>query len=168
MPKSGSNMKSKAQKAVVSDAMIKASETTELDLTSGTYKASESKKRIKKIFKALFVVFTAGIAYGVITGWLGFGIPCPFHFFTGLKCPGCGVSRMFISLIKFDFQSAFYANRLLFITFPVILCLIGVNLFRYISVKPMRVSRTENIIYIILTSLFLIFGAVRNVPGVNW
>lgn len=126
------------------------------------------KERRNKVLRAFAVLAVAGVLYGLITGWLGFGIPCPVHYFTGFKCPGCGVSRMFISLMKLDFKSAFEANRLLLVTLPVIASLLFVYFFRYIKTGSRKISKAENIIYIVLIILFLIFGVVRNFPVINW
>lgn len=126
------------------------------------------KERRNKVLRAFAVLAVAGVLYGLITGWLGFGIPCPVHYFTGFKCPGCGVSRMFISLMKLDFKSAFEANRLLLVTLPVIASLLFVYFFRYIKTGSRKISKAENIIYIVLIILFLIFGVVRNFPAINW
>ncbi|HIU50223.1 MAG TPA: DUF2752 domain-containing protein [Candidatus Limousia pullorum] len=126
------------------------------------------KERRNKVLRAFAVLAAAGVLYGLITGWLGFGIPCPVHYFTGFKCPGCGVSRMFISLMKLDFKSAFEANRLLLVNLPVIASLLFVYFFRYIKTGSRKISKAENIIYLMLIILFLIFGIVRNCPGINW
>lgn len=126
------------------------------------------KERRNKVLRAFAVVVSAGVLYGLITGWLGFGIPCPVHYFTGFKCPGCGVSRMFISLMKLDFKSAFEANRLLLLTLPVIVILLSVYFVRYVRTGSKRISKTESLIYIVLIVLFLVYGIVRNLPAVNW
>lgn len=126
------------------------------------------KERRNKVLRAFAVVVSAGVLYGLITGWLGFGIPCPVHYFTGFKCPGCGVSRMFISLMKLDFINAFEANRLLLLTLPVIVILLAVYFVRYVRTGSKRISKTESLIYIVLIVLFLVYGIVRNLPAVNW
>jgi len=125
------------------------------------------KERRNKVLGTFAVLAVAGVLYGLITGWLGFGIPCPVHYFTGFKCPGCGVSRMFISLMKLDFKSAFEANRLLLVTLPVIASLLFVYFFRYIKTGSRKIFKAENIIYIVLIISFLIFGVVRNFPAIN-
>lgn len=125
------------------------------------------KERRNKVLGTFAVLAVAGVLYGLITGWLGFGIPCPVHYFTGFKCPGCGVSRMFISLMKLDFKSAFEANRLLLVTLPVIASFLFVYFFRYIKTGSRKISKAENIIYIVLIISFLIFGVVRNFSAIN-
>ena len=55
-------------------------------------------------------------------------IPCPFHFITGLYCPGCGITRMIKSILKLDFYQAFRYNQLLFILLPFFIIII-IDLF---------------------------------------
>lgn len=43
------------------------------------------------------------------------GIGCPFHFFTGIPCCGCGMTRACISLLRLDFPSAFLYHPLCFL-----------------------------------------------------
>lgn len=45
---------------------------------------------------------------------------CPFSFFLGISCPGCGMTRAFLSLLQFDFAQAFYYHPL----FPLVIALV--------------------------------------------
>lgn len=45
-------------------------------------------------------------------------IGCPIRWFTGISCPGCGMSRAFFSLLRLDFAGAFRYHPLIY---PVIL-----------------------------------------------
>lgn len=42
------------------------------------------------------------------------GIGCPIKFITGISCPGCGMTRAWISALHLDFKSAFYYHPLFF------------------------------------------------------
>ena len=42
-----------------------------------------------------------------------YSIPCVFNLITGYYCPGCGITRMFISIYKLDFYQATVNNILL-------------------------------------------------------
>lgn len=57
------------------------------------------------------LVFIAAIP--VVAFYLIFG--CPFRFFTGISCLGCGMSRALLCLLQFDFVSAFKFHPLIFI-----------------------------------------------------
>lgn len=43
-----------------------------------------------------------------------FKIPCPIYFFTGISCPGCGMTRALFSLFQLDFGMAFYYHPLIY------------------------------------------------------
>jgi len=43
------------------------------------------------------------------------GITCPIKFVTGVSCPGCGMTRAWLSLLHFDFAKAVYYHPLFFI-----------------------------------------------------
>lgn len=53
--------------------------------------------------KLIFTLFYVGI---LIVFW-GFKIPCIFNTVFGVPCPGCGMSRAFFSVLRFDFAAAF-------------------------------------------------------------
>ena len=42
-------------------------------------------------------------------------VGCPLRFFFGLCCPGCGMTRAALSILKLDFLSAFHYHPLIFI-----------------------------------------------------
>lgn len=41
-----------------------------------------------------------------------FSIPCLFKALLGIECPGCGMTRAYISLFRLDFRQAFAYNRM--------------------------------------------------------
>ena len=45
-------------------------------------------------------------------------IPCIWKILYGFHCPGCGLTRAFISLLELDFKKAFESNWLIFIIMP--------------------------------------------------
>lgn len=42
-------------------------------------------------------------------------IGCPLRFFTGICCPGCGMTRALWYCLRFDFVTAFHMHPLIFI-----------------------------------------------------
>lgn len=42
------------------------------------------------------------------------GIGCFIKHFTGIPCPGCGITRALFALLRLDFASAFNYNPLIF------------------------------------------------------
>lgn len=92
-------------------------------------------------------------------------IPCIFNKITHFYCPGCGVTRMIISLIKMNFYQAFRYNPLLFLSLPFIL-------FFSIDVLCKWFKDKENYLYkkisektwISLLIMVIIYGILRNIP----
>ena len=85
-------------------------------------------------------------------------LKCFFNELTGLYCPGCGITRLIISVLKLDFYQAFRYN-------PLVFCLIilgsiyaGYSLIRYKKIKPLG-----NRISIILVVVIIIFSILRNI-----
>ena len=87
-------------------------------------------------------------------------IPCLFHKITGLYCPGCGVTRMFLSLFKLDFYQAFRYNQFIFIMLPF-----GILLFidKIIKRENSLYKKIPNYVWYIIIILLIIFGIIRNI-----
>ena len=113
----------------------------------------------------MLLIPLALLIYYVIVRIAGFGIPCVIHAATGFKCPGCGVSRMLMALLKLDFRSAFLENRLLFILLPLILFIVIRAAYLYVTQKKAAktASAVMNIIYTALICVLLVWGVLRNI-----
>lgn len=72
--------------------------------------------------KETLTVFGCTLLYGLLA-YL-FRIPCPIKETTGVSCPGCGMSRALISMLKFDWSTAVHYHPLVFFVIPVLICLI--------------------------------------------
>ena len=72
------------------------------------------RRRILQIYMGVLAV---GMAYLLWLKCTGIGIPCMVNQVTGLLCPGCGVSRMFLALLRLDFSGAFRYNSVMFCLF---------------------------------------------------
>lgn len=95
-----------------------------------------------------------GAVYYVISKFTGLYIPCLFHEITGLYCPGCGVSRLCIHLIDFEFQQAFRSNQYVMSGFPVFV------IAELISDSHPRIA---NVLRWFLLVGCVVFGILRNV-----
>ena len=102
---------------------------------------------------------------GVITRQ---GFPCLFHLLTGLYCPGCGVSRMCLSLLRLDFASAFKANAAIFLLLPPGLFMAGWMAVRYVRTGSTRLTRVQACVFYVMIGVLLVFGVLRNLPGFGW
>ncbi|MCQ4212156.1 DUF2752 domain-containing protein [Streptomyces longispororuber] len=76
-------------------------------------------------------VLVAGAAgalylYGTNPHEAGHWLPrCPFRLVTGQLCPACGGTRMVYDLMHGQFTAAWHDNRLLLLTAPFALALLG-------------------------------------------
>lgn len=79
-------------------------------------------------------------------------IGCPTRFFTGICCPGCGMTRAVIHLAKGDIKGAIYYHPLVF-TLPII-----VILFLF---KDRINKKFLNVVLIIIIVLFISIYMIR-------
>jgi hypothetical protein len=63
-------------------------------------------------------LFLSGIAAAGLTYLLAvpnqYKIPCVFNYATGLQCPGCGLTRASMAILRGDIQAAYNFNQLVF------------------------------------------------------
>ena len=105
-----------------------------------------------------------GFCYFLFIKLTGISIPCPVNLISGgkLKCPGCGITRMCLNILKGDFRNAFYANPCLFILLPVWIILILIR----IIFQPECLEKNGRLYkFTVISSLIilLIFGILRNI-----
>lgn len=121
--------------------------------------------RLKKTCLLGAACLLVGCAYAFFWVKTGLSIPCPFHLLTGLNCPGCGVSRMMLSLFRLDFAAAFRYNAVLFCMLPVLLGLIVLHAVRYVRLGTKRAGKIGEAVEWTLVGVLLIWGVVRNIIG---
>lgn len=119
----------------------------------------------KTNLKLAIIAILGFLLYYLLNLYTGFAIFCPFHKFTGLYCPGCGVTRLLFSLIKLDFYQAFRYNPLVFI-----LLILGlIYLIIKTILKKLNIYITiPNYIWCILIMIVIIYGILRNIPEFSW
>lgn len=119
----------------------------------------------KTNLKLAIIAILGFFLYYLLNLYTGFAIFCPFHKFTGLYCPGCGVTRLLFSLIKLDFYQAFRYNPLVFI-----LLIIGIIylLIKFILKKFNIIIKVPNYVWYILIIIVIIYGILRNIPEFSW
>lgn len=124
--------------------------------------SEEQKKRFLTVIKPVGQVLLIGIVYLIfikITGWT---IPCPIKWVTGKYCPGCGISRMLLAVLRLDFETAYHANRLLFFLLPIILIYALVKAVQYIKTGKEGQSLPEQIVTLIVCIITIAFWIMRN------
>lgn len=122
----------------------------------------------RKIYKVLIITLVIILLSYIYYHYLfknGIVIPCIFHKITNLYCPGCGVTRMILSLIKLDFYQAFRYNSLITIFVPFILFLLIDFIIKWITGnKNYFYIKIPNKIWIVLLIITISFGVIRNIP----
>lgn len=123
--------------------------------------------RLRHLCRILALVLGAGLLYAAICFTLGGPvISCPFHRLTGLLCPGCGVSRMCLALLRLDFAAAFQANAMLLALLPAGLALSAAHAVRFVRTGPCALTRLERTAVWLMAVLLMAFGILRNLPAV--
>lgn len=106
----------------------------------------------------LIVIF---LIYAVLIIRFDIGIPCVFYEITGLYCPGCGITRLCLSLFEGDVYQAFRYNPIIFIDLPILFILFVLNIFLK---KNKNIKKITDVIIIFLATITIIFGVIRNIP----
>ena len=75
------------------------------------------KKRFQRA-EPLAVVVVIAAFYGVLHL---IGVNCPIRFLTGISCPGCGMTRAWISLLQGNLSAAVSYHPLLFTVVPTVI-----------------------------------------------
>lgn len=120
------------------------------------------KKRLIQAITYALCIIMAGFVYGIFVKYMGLAIPCPIYTVTGLKCPGCGVTRMCIALMQLDFHGAFLCHPMLFLLLiPLGAVFVG-SAVTYVKDGTWKLKSWQNIILYISIVLLVGYGIVRN------
>ena len=120
------------------------------------------KERLRKLALGGGALVGLGAAYTAVIFVVGRGLYCPFWKLTGLLCPGCGVTRMCLALLRLDLAGAWRANPALLLALPVLAILAVRMAVRYVRTGQKLPSRGEERIIWGLLIYFLAWGVLRN------
>lgn len=96
---------------------------------------------------------------------IGFILKCPFYFFTGYLCPGCGSQRAIAALLHGNLTDAIHSNILLVILIAVLVLRVVMQIIGerfYIMPTIYETKTTVNLK--IITIMLIGFGVIRNIP----
>ena len=117
-----------------------------------------NKELFKKDFYIFIRVFPILFIYFLVMQ-LVFKTNCPFYAFFHFPCPGCGLTRSFLSLITFNFHDVFKYNAMIFLWILTIILFIIDRYFKNLKIKPFP---TIFIIVSIITLLYYIYRLTTN------
>ncbi len=121
------------------------------------------KRRIRKLLVAVAVVLMLGIGYALLLHFTGAALPCPIRRLTGYECPGCGVTRMCMSLLSGDIESAWHYNAAIMCAIPMGIAVAADLAYRYVGSGTKRLHPWANALVWIMIVGFLAFGILRNI-----
>ncbi len=120
------------------------------------------RQRLNALLLRCAVLVGAGAAYAGLIAVLGRGLYCPFWRLTGLLCPGCGVTRMCLALLRLDLAGAWRANAALLLALPMLILLAVRLMWVYVRTGRRMPSRGEERLIWGLVVYFLAWGVLRN------
>ena len=135
--------------------------------TSLTSLPNRMRKRLIKLLFIFSLILTVGAAYALFSTYV-FAVPCVFHTVTGLNCPGCGISRMCLSLLRGDFLSAIRYNLAIFALSPLFLVLIASQCVYYVKYGTKQLKIWQNAILYVCIVVLVLFGILRNIPAFSF
>lgn len=120
-----------------------------------------NKRALKRTAIDAGITGLAGLAYYAFIRITGLSIPCYIHKLTGLLCPSCGITRMFLYLAGFDLKSAFEANQLLFFMWPFAAGMVFYVLYKFHAKEEL--PKLSYVLMFIMIGISVVFGIIRNV-----
>lgn len=122
----------------------------------------ESRQRLRRLAGGFGLLLAAGIVYALLVERTGLAFPCAFRTLTHLLCPGCGVTRLCLALLRGDLAGAWQANPALLAMLPA-LAVLAVRLsLRYVREGSALPQGWEKPLVWTLLALLLAWGAARN------
>lgn len=125
-------------------------------------------ERRRKVLCTLVLLTSLGLVLLILAMKYHFFLPCIFHEVTGLYCPGCGISRMFVALARLDFSSAWGHNPMVLIAMPFLTYFITHMIVGYVKGYGYAPKSWHNIVLYLLVGYFLLFGVLRNFSAFHW
>lgn len=122
-------------------------------------KVNKKKVSLSIVIGVLLLMF--GIFYMYVIETYDVIIPCVFHRLTGWYCPGCGITRMILSLTEFQFHQAFHYNILVFSLLPYAILYFLTNYICWITDKP--IVKLPRWFWNGLLVITILFGILRNI-----
>lgn len=123
-------------------------------------KTFHTRRGVHIILLTLAIGFLIGLFY--LLARTGISIPCLFHKFTGLQCPGCGNSRAAIALLQLDIKAALQYNLLFPLEFGYLVWVYGFCCVKYLRGERFAYRPPVPAVDIMILITVIVWGVVRN------
>lgn len=124
----------------------------------------DSRIRFKKLLIKAALICGVGLGYAFFSSVFHWGIPCPIHAVTGLYCPGCGVSRMCLALLRLDVAEALRWNIGVMAALPFAAVVFLCQAVRYVRTGNAKLQKWQDVMLLIIIGWLLVFTVLRNLP----
>lgn len=122
-----------------------------------------TKQRLHKLLKLYLILLTFGFCYYCFTQLTHLSVPCLFHEVTHLSCPGCGITRLILHAVKFEWAKAFACNPGLVIISPLLFYLFILESVTYVRYGTQKLSKANNILLYLCIIYLLLWAIIRNI-----
>ena len=89
------------------------------------------------------VLLVAILGYGYVNYKYGIGFPCMSNKIFGINCPGCGMTRAAIAMMRLDFGEAIKYNAFSIILLPMLFVISSRVDLRLISTTFLKSSKSS-------------------------
>ena len=130
-------------------------------------KFQQYRQKHAKQWRCAGILLGIGFAYYLLIQFTPFRLFCLFQRITKLACPGCGITHFLVRLLHFDIPGAVQEN----VAVAGLILLWGPLLFIRVIWHPkwlQKNGRFERILACICVVLLLLFGILRNLPGMEF
>lgn len=107
----------------------------------------------KGLYKVIFFIAVSGIILLVF-------YHCPFLYFFGIPCPGCGMTRALIAAARLDFKAAFYYHPLF-----LVVIIAAVYMLLKLTGRVSVSKKAENNLLKAICILFITVYIIRVLTG---
>lgn len=130
-------------------------------------KFQQYRQKHAKQWRCAGILLGIGFAYYLLIQFTPFHLFCLSQRITKLACPGCGITHFLVRLLHFDIPGAVQEN----VAVAGLILLWGPLLFIRVIWHPkwlQKNGRFERILACICVVLLLLFGILRNLPGMEF
>jgi hypothetical protein len=130
--------------------------------------------RLRRRLPALGLAIGGAAVLGVAAVWSTSSVTsgpgtCIFRHFTGLPCPGCGLTRSFVMLAHGDVSSAFGYNLMGPVLFAVLAVSVVIAGWVLVSGRSAALSRWSSVVFsktaLVVIGAWLVYGVARMISA---